>query len=59
MNLKNIEFPKVIGLLCDSKLDGRAILSKNIIMQCGKLGHRRSDLDKSYNLQHTGIKSLL
>jgi hypothetical protein len=50
MNLKNIEFPKVIGLLCDSKLDGRAILSKNIIMQCGKLGHRRSDLDKSYNL---------
>ena len=30
------EFPKIIGLPSDSKLEATSILSKNIIMQCEK-----------------------
>ena len=40
------EFPKIIGLPSDSKLEPTSILSKNIIMQCEKQGHSRSNMDR-------------
>ena len=40
------EFPKITGLPSDSKLEATSILSKNIIMQCEKQGHSRSNMDR-------------
>ena len=40
------EFPKIIGLASDSKLEATSIPSKNIIMQRQKQGHSRSNMDR-------------
>lgn len=40
------EFPKIIGLASDSKLEATSIPSKNIIMQREKQGHSRSNMDR-------------